>query len=55
MGQMQYGPNARACMEAITEIQQLKKFWNDVRIPGAIDEMNPELDKAGRVVTNRTG
>ena len=26
-----------------------KEFWSDVRIPGAIDEMNPELDKAGRV------
>lgn len=42
--------NAQGLQEAITEIQQLKKeFWNDVRIPGAIDEMNPELDKAGRV------
>ena len=36
--------------EAITEIQQLKKeFWSDVRIPGEIKEMNPELDKANRV------
>ncbi len=36
--------------EAITEIQQLKKeFWSDVRIPGGINEMNPELDKANRV------
>ncbi|MBN8700997.1 MAG: fumarate reductase/succinate dehydrogenase flavoprotein subunit [Chitinophagales bacterium] len=42
--------NAQGLQEAITEIQQLKKeFWSDVRIPGAIDEMNPELDKAGRV------
>ena len=42
--------NAQGLQEAIREIQQLKKeFWNDVRIPGAIDEMNPELDKAGRV------
>ena len=31
-------------------IQQLKKeFWSDVRIPGEINGMNPELDKAGRV------
>ena len=38
------------CKEAIAEIQQLKKeFWSDVRIPGEINEMNPELDKAGRV------
>ncbi len=36
--------------EAISEIQQLKKeFWSDVKIPGSIDEMNPELDKANRV------
>lgn len=42
--------NARGLQEAIVEIQQLKKeFWNDVRIPGEINEMNPELDKAGRV------
>ncbi len=42
--------NAKGLQEAITEIQQLKKeFWSDVRIPGAINEMNPELDKAGRV------
>src|SRR5580692_2345219 len=32
------------------EIRQLKKeFWSDVKIPGEINEMNPELDKAGRV------
>jgi len=42
--------NAKGLEEAIKEIQQLKKeFWSDVRIPGSIDEMNPELDKAGRV------
>jgi succinate dehydrogenase / fumarate reductase, flavoprotein subunit len=42
--------NAKSLQEAITEIQQLKKeFWSDVRIPGDINEMNPELDKAGRV------
>jgi succinate dehydrogenase / fumarate reductase flavoprotein subunit len=36
--------------EAITEIQALRKeFWSDVKIPGSIMEMNPELDKAGRV------
>ena len=32
------------------QIQALKKeFWSDVRIPGAVQEFNPELDKAGRV------
>lgn len=42
--------NAEGLKEAITEIQQLKKeFWSDVRIPGSINEFNPELDKAGRV------
>jgi succinate dehydrogenase / fumarate reductase, flavoprotein subunit len=42
--------NEKGLKEAITEIQQLKKeFWSDVRIPGTINEFNPELDKAGRV------
>lgn len=42
--------NAKGLQEAIVEIQELKKeFWADVKIPGDIDEMNPELDKAGRV------
>jgi succinate dehydrogenase / fumarate reductase flavoprotein subunit len=42
--------NAEGLKQAIGEIQQLKKeFWSDVRIPGEINEMNPELDKAGRV------
>jgi succinate dehydrogenase / fumarate reductase flavoprotein subunit len=42
--------NEKGLQEAILEIQQLKKeFWTDVKIPGAINEMNSELDKAGRV------
>ena len=42
--------NAKGLQEAIGGIQQLKKeFWTDVRIPGVINEMNPELDKANRV------
>ena len=42
--------NEAGLKEAIVEIQALKKeFWNDVRIPGEINEMNPELDKANRV------
>jgi succinate dehydrogenase / fumarate reductase flavoprotein subunit len=42
--------NEKGLQEAIVEIQQLKKeFWSDVRIPGIINEMNPELDKANRV------
>ncbi len=42
--------NAKGLQEAIEEIQALKKeFWSDVRIPGSVEEFNPELDKAGRV------
>ena len=42
--------NEQGLNEAIAEIQALKKeFWTDVKIPGSINEMNPELDKAGRV------
>jgi len=42
--------NAQGLQEAIKEIQALKEeFWKDVRIPGAVYEMNPELDKANRV------
>jgi succinate dehydrogenase flavoprotein subunit len=42
--------NEKGLQEAIAEIKQLKKeFWSDVRIPGEINEMNPELDKANRV------
>jgi succinate dehydrogenase / fumarate reductase flavoprotein subunit len=42
--------NAKGLQEAIQEIRELKKeFWMDIRIPGNINEMNPELDKAGRV------
>ena len=42
--------NAVALKEAIVEIQELRKqFWADVRIPGEMNEFNPELEKAGRV------
>ena len=42
--------NEEGLKEAIAEIQALKKeFWTDVKIPGEINNMNPELDKAGRV------
>jgi succinate dehydrogenase / fumarate reductase flavoprotein subunit len=42
--------NAISLREAIDEIRQLKKeFFSDLRIPGDILEMNPELDKANRV------
>ena len=42
--------SAEGLQKAIEDIRQLKKeFWSDVRIPGTIDSMNPELDKANRV------
>jgi succinate dehydrogenase / fumarate reductase flavoprotein subunit len=42
--------NAEGLKQAIAEVQSLKKeFWSDVRIPGDINEFNPELDKANRV------
>jgi succinate dehydrogenase / fumarate reductase flavoprotein subunit len=42
--------NAKGLQEAIVEIQQLKKeFYRDLKIPGDIYDMNPELDKANRV------
>jgi succinate dehydrogenase / fumarate reductase, flavoprotein subunit len=42
--------NAEGLKQAIEEIRALKaEFWSDVRIPGEIGEMNPELDKANRV------
>ncbi|HEY8688463.1 MAG TPA: fumarate reductase/succinate dehydrogenase flavoprotein subunit [Chitinophagaceae bacterium] len=42
--------NEEGLRSAIEEIKQLKiEFWNNVRIPGEINEMNFELDKAGRV------
>jgi succinate dehydrogenase / fumarate reductase flavoprotein subunit len=42
--------NANGLQQAIQEIQQLKKeFWSDVKVPGGLHELNPELDKAGRV------
>ncbi|MHB1921809.1 MAG: fumarate reductase/succinate dehydrogenase flavoprotein subunit [Chitinophagaceae bacterium] len=42
--------NEQGLKEAILEIRALREsFWNNVRIPGGQDEMNPELEKAGRV------
>jgi succinate dehydrogenase / fumarate reductase, flavoprotein subunit len=42
--------NEAGLKEAIAEIRQLKKeFYSDLKIPGEILEMNPELDKANRV------
>ena len=35
---------------AISEIKKIRnEFWSEVKIPGSLDEMNSELEKAGRV------
>lgn len=42
--------NAEGLIKARKMIQDLKKdFWNDVYIPGKLNEFNPELEKAMRV------
>jgi succinate dehydrogenase / fumarate reductase, flavoprotein subunit len=44
------GRNKAGLTKAIEDISKLRKtFWNDVRIPGAANEVNSELEKAGRV------
>ncbi len=41
---------AEGLKEAIEEIATLREaFWKEVRVPGAADELNQELEKAGRV------
>ena len=42
--------NEEGLKQAIAEVRALRdEFWSDVKIPGIINQMNPELDKAGRV------
>lgn len=42
--------NEKGLTQAIKDIQALQQeFWSDVRIPGELDNFNPELEKAGRV------
>lgn len=42
--------NEKGLKEAISEIKALREeFWKDVRVPGTNNELNPELEKAGRV------
>jgi succinate dehydrogenase / fumarate reductase flavoprotein subunit len=42
--------NEQGLREAISEIRALREsFWSNVKIPGKVNEMNNELDKAGRV------
>ncbi|PQJ21794.1 fumarate reductase/succinate dehydrogenase flavoprotein subunit [Tenacibaculum sp. SG-28] len=42
--------NETGLKEAIAEIKELRDdFWKNVTVPGGANEMNPELEKAGRV------
>ena len=42
--------NAQGLQQAIQEIRALREqFWSDIKIPGTINDFNPELDKANRV------
>lgn len=42
--------NAEGLKEAVKEIKALREeFWKDVKVPGAANEFNEELAKAGRV------
>jgi succinate dehydrogenase / fumarate reductase flavoprotein subunit len=42
--------NEEGLKEAIAEIKALREdFWKNVNVPGTANEMNPELEKAGRV------
>jgi len=42
--------NALGLTEAISDIKTLRdEFWKEVMVPGTANELNPELEKAGRV------
>ncbi|MCH4551880.1 fumarate reductase/succinate dehydrogenase flavoprotein subunit [Aestuariibaculum lutulentum] len=42
--------NEQGLKEAMAEIKELREdFWKNVKVPGSANEMNPELEKAGRV------
>ncbi|MFV0346045.1 MAG: fumarate reductase/succinate dehydrogenase flavoprotein subunit [Bacteroidales bacterium] len=42
--------NAEGLKKAIEEIKELKKeYWSDLRVPGEMNNVNPELEKASRV------
>lgn len=42
--------NEKGLKEAIKEIQDIREdFWKNVKVPGDLNELNPELEKAGRV------
>jgi succinate dehydrogenase / fumarate reductase flavoprotein subunit len=42
--------NEEGLQKAIQMIREIREeFWKDVKIPGELDNLNPELEKAGRV------
>ncbi len=42
--------NAEGLKKAINEIKEIREeFWKDVKVPGEMNNLNPELEKAGRV------
>ncbi|NJB71569.1 succinate dehydrogenase / fumarate reductase flavoprotein subunit [Saonia flava] len=42
--------NEKGLKEAMAEIKAIREeFWKEVKVPGTAEEMNPELEKAGRV------
>jgi len=42
--------NEKGLKEAMDEIKAIREeFWKEVKVPGEANEMNPELEKAGRV------
>ncbi len=42
--------NKEGLEKAINQIKELRsEFWADVKVPGSQEELNPELEKAGRV------
>ncbi|HPE76855.1 MAG TPA: fumarate reductase/succinate dehydrogenase flavoprotein subunit [Draconibacterium sp.] len=42
--------NAEGLKIAIAEIKKIREeFWRDVKVPGELNNLNPELEKAGRV------
>ena len=42
--------NEKGLKEAIEEIRAIREdFWKNVKVPGGLNDLNPELEKAGRV------
>lgn len=42
--------NEKGLNEAMAEIKAIREeFWKEVKVPGNANELNPELEKAGRV------